>query len=107
MESITEIIADFEKRINDLQRDKDGLKQTLLDVSTMVEGLNRRINMLEKSVSNKVDVPHVQRMIKQSEVVKKINESESIGTDCKVSINLDGKVIAESIDSIKCRAIKE
>jgi len=46
-------------------------------------------------------------MIKQSEVVKKINESEPIGTDCKVSINLDGKVIAESIDSIKCRAIKE
>ncbi|MES5942323.1 MULTISPECIES: hypothetical protein [unclassified Bacillus cereus group] len=39
MESITEIIADFEKRINHLQRDKDGLKQTLIDVSTMVEGL--------------------------------------------------------------------
>ncbi|MCU4929213.1 hypothetical protein OB999_10595 [Bacillus cereus] len=107
MESITEIIADFEKKINDLQRDKDGLKRTLLDVSKMVEGLNRRVNMLEEALATKVDVPHVQRMIKQSEVVKKINKSEPIGTDCKVNINLDGKVIAESIDSIKCRAIKE
>ncbi|SME68589.1 hypothetical protein BACERE00198_00275 [Bacillus cereus] len=60
MESITEIIADFEKRINDLQRDKDGLKQTLLDVSTKVEGLNRRINMLEKALATKVDITHVQ-----------------------------------------------
>ncbi|MGA5663727.1 hypothetical protein ACPCZR_30460 [Bacillus bombysepticus] len=60
MESITEIIANFEKRINDLQRDKDDLKQTLLDVSTTVEGLNRRINMLEKALATKVGITHVQ-----------------------------------------------
>ncbi|ANN34893.1 hypothetical protein COL26_13965 [Bacillus thuringiensis] len=56
MESITKIIADFEKKINDLQRDKDGLKRTLLDVSKMVEGLNRRVNMLEEGLATKVDV---------------------------------------------------
>ncbi|HHL0969529.1 TPA: hypothetical protein ACQUHP_001004 [Bacillus cereus] len=67
MESITEIIADFEKKINDLQRDKDGLKQTLLDVSTMVEGLNRRVNMLEKALATKTDITHVQELIKQCE----------------------------------------
>nr|WP_224764969.1 hypothetical protein [Bacillus cereus] len=59
MESITEIIADFEKRINDLQRDKDGLKQTLLDVSTTVEGLNRRVNVLEEALATKADITHV------------------------------------------------
>ncbi|EEK59174.1 hypothetical protein [Bacillus cereus] len=59
MESITEKIADFEKKINDLQRDKDGLKQTLLDVSTMVEGLNRRVNMLEGALATKADITHV------------------------------------------------
>lgn len=60
MESITEIIADFEKRINDLQRDKDGLQQTLLYVSTMVEGLNGKVNMLEESLAAKADITHVQ-----------------------------------------------
>ncbi|AMR82830.1 MULTISPECIES: hypothetical protein [Bacillus cereus group] len=60
MESITDIIADFEKRINDLQRDKDGLQQTLLYVSTMVEGLNGKVNMLEESLAAKADITHVQ-----------------------------------------------
>ena len=47
MESITEIIADFEK-INDLQRDNEGLIQTLNCVSAGVNELNRRVNMLEE-----------------------------------------------------------
>ncbi|MEC3228219.1 hypothetical protein P4W10_16250 [Bacillus thuringiensis] len=34
MESITKIIADFEKRVNDLQRDNEGMKQALLGVQT-------------------------------------------------------------------------
>ncbi|ARX69769.1 hypothetical protein [Bacillus thuringiensis] len=59
MESITEIIADFEKRINDLQRDKEGLIQTLNCVSASVEGLNRRVNMLEEGLATKADITHV------------------------------------------------
>ncbi|MFN6790494.1 hypothetical protein [Bacillus sp. TD11] len=50
----------MKKRINDLQRDKDGLQQTLLSVSTMVEGLNRKVNMLEESLAAKADITHVQ-----------------------------------------------
>ncbi|MDF9632584.1 hypothetical protein [Bacillus cereus] len=64
MESITKIIADFEKGINDLKRNNDGLKQTLLDVSTKVEALNRRVNMLEETLERKVDITHVQKLIK-------------------------------------------
>ncbi|KLA34239.1 hypothetical protein [Bacillus cereus] len=59
MESITEIIADFEKRINDLQRDNVGLKHTLLNVSASVEGLSRRVSMLEEGLAMKADITHV------------------------------------------------
>ncbi|MGR6004892.1 hypothetical protein ACT7C0_30180 [Bacillus cereus] len=34
--------------------------------------------------------------IKRSEVIKKINESEPVEMNCKVSVNLDGKAIAET-----------
>ncbi|PGZ44068.1 hypothetical protein COE56_30670 [Bacillus anthracis] len=61
MESITEVIADFEKRINDLQRDKEGLIQTLERVTASVDELNRRVNMLEKGLATKADITHVQQ----------------------------------------------
>ncbi|MCW1939469.1 hypothetical protein OMD49_06475 [Bacillus anthracis] len=60
MESITGIIVDFEKRIDDLQRNNDGLKQALLNVSTDVEALNRKVNKLEEALAMKVDITHVQ-----------------------------------------------
>ncbi|PEW56457.1 hypothetical protein CN448_32190 [Bacillus cereus] len=60
MESITEIIADFEKRMNDLQRDNEGMKQALLGVSTSVEVLSRKVSMLEEGLATKADVTHVQ-----------------------------------------------
>ncbi|MEB4819087.1 hypothetical protein [Bacillus thuringiensis] len=111
MESITEIIADFEKRINDLQRDNEGLIQTLNCVSAGVDELNRRVNMLEEGLASKADITHVQQINKQSEIIKKINDSKSIPMDCKVGLSLDGRVIAESIvehkaDSIQGRVIK-
>ncbi|MEK4835971.1 hypothetical protein [Bacillus sp. FSL L8-0152] len=111
MESITKIIANLEKSVNDLQRDRDGLKQTLLHVSTAVEALNRKVDMLEKGLVTKADITHVQLINKQSEIIKKINDSKSIPMDCKVGVSLDGRVVAESIvehtaDSIKCRVIK-
>ena len=51
MESITKIIVNLERSVNDLQRDNDGMKQALLNVSTNVEALTRKVNMLE-DVSN-------------------------------------------------------
>ncbi|EOP96235.1 phage protein [Bacillus cereus HuB4-4] len=96
MESITDIIADFEKKINDLQRDNDGLKETLLTVSASVEELSRRVSMIEEGLATKVDITHIQEVIKQSEVIKKINDSEPVEMNCKVSVNLDGKAIAET-----------
>lgn len=60
MESITEIIADLEKRVNDLERDNDGLKQAVLDVSASAEVLSRRVSMLEKGLATKADMTHVQ-----------------------------------------------
>ncbi|WP_413575216.1 hypothetical protein [Bacillus thuringiensis] len=57
------------------------------------------------------DVPSLQEVIKQSEVIKKINDSKSVGMDCKVGVSLNGRVVAESIvehiaDSIQGRVIK-
>ncbi|HDR7791240.1 hypothetical protein PDN54_29400 [Bacillus cereus group sp. Bc252] len=111
MEDITNIIADLEKRVDDLQRDKEGLIQTLECVLTKVEAVNRKVDMLEKALATKADITHVQQINKQSEIVKKINDSKSVGMNCKVGVSLDGKVVAESIvehtaDSIQGRVIK-
>ncbi|HDR6829221.1 TPA: hypothetical protein QCV86_006186 [Bacillus thuringiensis] len=111
MESITKIIANLEKSVNDLQRDNDGLKQTLLHVSTTVEALGEKVSMLEKGLATKADITHVQQINKQSEIIKKINDSKSIPMDCKVRLSLDGRVVSESIvehtaDSIQCGVIK-
>ncbi|MGK9485110.1 hypothetical protein [Bacillus tropicus] len=97
MESITEIIADLEKRVNDLQRDKEGLIKTLECVSTKVEALNRKVDMLEEALATKADLTHVQQINKQSEIIKQINDSKSVGMDSKVSLSLDGRVVAESV----------
>lgn len=60
-------INELEKNVSDLQRNKDGLKQALLDVSTNVEALNRKVNMLEETLATKADVTHVQNLMKQYE----------------------------------------
>lgn len=84
------------------------LGRQIFELEQSIEGLKTTVSMLSKSLETKTSKEDVQRIIKQSEVVKKINESEPVRTDCKVSINLDGKVMAESIvehttDTIKCR----
>ncbi|HHL0972279.1 TPA: hypothetical protein ACQUHP_003854 [Bacillus cereus] len=79
-----------DKRVTELENQVWGLNKTVADLSTTV-------SMLSKVVETKTSKDDVQLIIKQSEVVKKINESEPIRTDCKVSINLDGKVMAESL----------
>ncbi|MDR4171199.1 hypothetical protein [Bacillus nitratireducens] len=62
----------------------NGLQET-------IDGLVQKLNMLEEALATKVDITHIQEVIKQSEVIKKINDSKSVG------ISLDGRVIAESI----------
>lgn len=97
MGNITNVIAILEKSVNDLQRDRDGLKQTLLHVLTTVEALNRKVNMLEEGLATKGNITHVQEMVEQSMLIKKINDSKLVGMDCKVGVSLDGRVVAESI----------
>ena len=77
--------------------DKHYVDKRVSDLEQSIEGLKTTVSMLSEVVKTKVDTTDVQLIIKQSEVVKKNNESEPIRTDCKVSINLDGKVMAESI----------
>lgn len=51
-----------------------------------VENVTKEVTKLKKEIET----------IKRSEVIKKINDSELVGMDCKVSVNLDGKAIAET-----------
>ncbi|MCU5144974.1 hypothetical protein OCA24_04930 [Bacillus cereus] len=67
-----------------------GLQQT-------IEELKKRVTMLEGGLATKVGITHVQEIVKQSMVIKKIDDSKSVGMDCKVGVSLDGKVVAESI----------
>ncbi|MCE9706534.1 hypothetical protein [Bacillus thuringiensis] len=76
-----------------------------------IEGLTRKVTMFEEELATKADITHVQLINKQSEIIKKSNDSKSIPMDCKVGVSLDGRVVAESIvehtaDSIKCGVIK-
>ncbi|MFB5689505.1 hypothetical protein [Bacillus cereus] len=73
------------------------LGRQIFELEQSIEGLKTTVSMLSKSIETKTSKDDVQRIIKQSEMVKKINESEPVRTDCKVSINLDGKVMAKSI----------
>ncbi|MCC2337273.1 hypothetical protein LKL81_00955 [Bacillus paranthracis] len=76
-----------------------GLEQTIVD-------LVQRVTMLEAGLATKADITHIQQINKQSEIIKKINGSKSVGMDSKVSISLDGKVTLESIVEQKTNAIK-
>ncbi|KWU66051.1 hypothetical protein AWW70_00415 [Bacillus mycoides] len=76
-----------------------GLQQTM-------EALLRKVDKLENELEMKADITHVQEMVKHSVVIKKINDSKSIGMDSKVGISLDGKVSLESIVEQTTGAIK-
>ena len=81
-----------------------GLQQT-------IEGLTRKVTMLEKGLATKADINHVREIAEQSVIIKKLNDSKSVGMDCKVGVSLDGRVVAESIveytaDSIQGRVVK-
>ncbi|CDN35892.1 MULTISPECIES: hypothetical protein [Bacillus] len=67
-----------------------GLQQT-------IENLVKRVNMLEEKLAMKADINHVREIAEQSVIIKKINDSKSVGMDCKVGVSLDGMVVAESV----------
>lgn len=91
-------------RAVELRIQVNGLQET-------IDGLVQKVNMLESQLAMKADITHIQEGIKQSVVIKKINDSKSVGMDSVVWVELDGKILAESIvehtaDSIQGRKIK-
>ena len=52
-------VSELEAKVSNLQKDNEGLTQTLLDISTSVEHLNRRVNMLEDTLATKADISHI------------------------------------------------
>ncbi|WP_242316675.1 hypothetical protein [Bacillus cereus group sp. BfR-BA-01489] len=87
------------------------LRMQVIGLQQTIEELIRRVTMLEEGLAMKADINHVREIAEQSVIIKKINDSKSVGMDCKVGVSLDGRVVAESIvehtaDSIKCGVIK-
>ncbi|WP_457548377.1 hypothetical protein [Bacillus mobilis] len=67
--------------------------------------------MVNQKNEMKAGITHVREIVQQSEIIKKINDSKSVGTDCKVGVLLDGKVSIESVvnhtpDSIRVGVVK-
>ncbi|MGA5660445.1 hypothetical protein ACPCZR_12760 [Bacillus bombysepticus] len=67
-----------------------GLQQT-------IEELTRKVTMLEEGLATKADITHVREIVKESVVIKKIDDSKSVGMDYEVRVSLDGIVVAESV----------
>nr|WP_260870108.1 hypothetical protein [Bacillus cereus] len=87
------------------------LRMQVIGLQQTIEELIRRVAMLEEGLAMKADINHVREIAEQSVIIKKINDSKSVGMDCKVGISLDGKISLEPIvehtaDSIKCGVIK-
>ncbi|MGM1358807.1 hypothetical protein ACS2B2_15140 [Bacillus cereus group sp. BceL297] len=83
---------------------KNEMKLGIIELRIQVTGLQqtideliRRVTLLEEGLAMKADITHVQEMVKQSIVIKNINDSKSVGMDCKVGVSLDGRVLAESV----------
>lgn len=53
------MVNDLKTQINSLKEENKCLTQTLLDISTSVEQLNRRTNMLEDALATKADINHI------------------------------------------------
>lgn len=87
------------------------LRMQVIGLQQTIEELIRRVTMLEEGLAMKADINHVREIAEQSVIIKKINDSKSVGMDSKVGVSVDGRVVAESIvehtaDSIKCGVIK-
>jgi len=65
----------------------DQLKGQVGQLSETVEAVKKEVSDLKEGITT----------IKRSEVIKKINDSEPVGIDCKTTICLGGVVTAESL----------
>ncbi|MED1287358.1 hypothetical protein [Bacillus mycoides] len=70
-----------------------------------VDGLKQYIGDLERKLSEKADVTDI-KVVTRSEIIKKINDSKSVGMDCKVGVSLNGRGVAESLVEQTADAIK-
>ncbi|HDR6289117.1 TPA: hypothetical protein QCU33_005232 [Bacillus cereus] len=61
---------------------KVGIIELRIQVNRLQETIDRlmkKVNMLEEALAMKVDLTHIQELIKQALVVKKINDGGSVG----------------------------
>ncbi|PEU76762.1 hypothetical protein CN386_16110 [Bacillus cereus] len=73
------------------------LRMQVIGLQQTIDELTRRVTMLEAETRTKVGKTDVREIVKESVVIKKINDSQSVGVDCKVGVSLDGTVTLESI----------
>ncbi|PGB05372.1 hypothetical protein [Bacillus toyonensis] len=67
------------------------LGSQLYEVKREVNNLMQTVTMLTAAINTKANKGDVQQMIEQSELIKRINESESVGMDSMVRVELDGE----------------
>ncbi|RVU61582.1 hypothetical protein BM74_25040 [Bacillus thuringiensis] len=87
-----------------MDNQKNEMKLVIVELRMQVTGLQntidellRRVTILEAEMRTKAGITHVREIVQQSEIIKQINDSKSVGMDSKVGIWLDGKVTLESI----------
>lgn len=86
--------------------DKMVMQGKITHLFETVDSLKKYVSDLEKKLSEKVGVTDIKQVVKQSEIIKQINEISSVGMDSAVRISLDGKVMAESFVEQTTDAIK-
>ncbi|PED73076.1 hypothetical protein CON97_05580 [Bacillus pseudomycoides] len=106
MDVIKHRLENLETTVQQMYADKMAIQATINNLNKTVDSLKNVICDLEKELSGKVNVTDIQQVIKRSEVIKKINDSPSIGMDSAVRISLDGMVVAESVVEHTTDAIK-
>ncbi|WP_342761949.1 hypothetical protein [Bacillus sp. BR3(2024)] len=65
-------------------------------INQVVGQVNQLAETVERVTNELVILKDEIDTIKRSEVIKKINDSEPVVMDCEVSVNLDGRAIAEA-----------
>jgi DNA integrity scanning protein DisA with diadenylate cyclase activity len=85
------------RRLEGLELTAQQMQRAINSLCETVDSLKKHIGDLERELSDKVGVTDIKQVVKQSEIIKKLNDSKSIGMDCKVGVSLDGRVVAESI----------
>lgn len=53
------MVDDLTIQVSSLKEENKGLTQSLLTISTSVEQLNRKVNMLEDALATKANINHI------------------------------------------------